>query len=102
MNLSDSTVFTELFMMVSGGRAGGFLLKSTIISTVLSPVELQVVKTTPDSQLLNLLSVSRYLLSACDLLQVEFQQTSKQSSDTCNLFDGTYAGFPQTVHFLSN
>ncbi len=58
-NLSDSTVFTELFMMVSGGRAGWFLLKSTIISSCFEHVELQVVKTTPDSQLLNLLSVSR-------------------------------------------
>ncbi len=47
-----------LFMMVSGGRAGGCLLKSTIISTVLS-IKLQAVKTAPDSQLLNLLSVSR-------------------------------------------
>ncbi len=35
-NLNDSTAVTVLFMMVSGGRAGGFLLKSTIISTVLS------------------------------------------------------------------
>ncbi len=35
-NLNDSTAVTLLFMMVSGGRAGGFLLKSTIISTVLS------------------------------------------------------------------
>ncbi len=50
-NLNDSTAVTVLFMMVSGG----FLLKSTVISTV----KLQVVKTTPDSQLFNLLSVSR-------------------------------------------
>ena len=57
-NLNDSTAATMLFMMVSGGRTVGFLLKSTIISTVLS-VRLQVVKTAPDSQLLNLLSVSR-------------------------------------------
>ncbi len=35
-NLNDSTAVTVLFMMVSGGRAGGVLLKSTIISTVLS------------------------------------------------------------------
>ncbi len=35
-NLNDSTAVTVLFMMVSGGSAGGFLLKSTIISTVLS------------------------------------------------------------------
>ncbi len=35
-NLNDSTAVTVLFMMVRGGRAGGFLLKSTIISTVLS------------------------------------------------------------------
>ncbi len=26
-NLNDSTAFTELFMIVSGGRAGGFFLK---------------------------------------------------------------------------
>ncbi len=30
-----STVVSVLFMMVSGGEQGGFLLKSTIISTVL-------------------------------------------------------------------
>ncbi len=35
-NLNDSTAATVLFMVVSGGSAGGFLLKSTIISTVLS------------------------------------------------------------------
>ncbi len=35
-NLNDSTAVTVLFMMVSGGRAEVFLLKSTIISTVLS------------------------------------------------------------------
>ncbi len=35
-NLNDSTAVTVLFMMVSRGSAGGFLLKSTIISTVLS------------------------------------------------------------------
>ncbi len=35
-NLNDSTAVTVLFMMVSGGRAGGYLLKSTITSTVLS------------------------------------------------------------------
>ncbi len=35
-NLNDSTAVTVLFMMVSGGEQGGFLLKSTIISTVLS------------------------------------------------------------------
>ncbi len=63
-NLNDFTAATVLSMMVSGGSAGGFLLKSTIISTVLS-VELQVVKTAPVSQLLNLLSVSR-LVSVLD------------------------------------
>ncbi len=35
-NLNDSTAATVLFMMVRGGRAGGVLLKSTIISTVLA------------------------------------------------------------------
>ncbi len=49
-NLNDSTAVTVLFMMVSGGSAGGFLLKSTIIS--FEHIELQVVKTAPDSQLL--------------------------------------------------
>ncbi len=58
-NLNESTVVTMLFMMVSGGSAGGFLLKSTIISTVLSVFVLQVVKIAPDRQLFNLLSVSR-------------------------------------------
>ncbi len=60
-NLNDSTAVTVLFMMVSGGSAGGFLLKSTIISTCFKRVKLQVVKTAPDSQLLNLLSVSRLI-----------------------------------------
>ncbi len=35
-NLNDSTADTVLFMMVSGGESGGVLLKSTIISNVLS------------------------------------------------------------------
>ncbi len=38
-NLNDTTVVTELLMMVKGGVGGaaeGFLLKSMIISTVLS------------------------------------------------------------------
>ncbi len=42
-----------------GESRGVSLLKSTIISTVLKRVKLQVVKTAPDSQLLNLLSVGR-------------------------------------------
>ncbi len=58
-NLNDSTAVTVLFMMVSGGRAGGFLLKSTIISTVLNVLSSRLFKTAPDSQLLNLLSVGR-------------------------------------------
>lgn len=33
-NLNDSTAATVLFMMVNGGSAGGFRLKSTIIATV--------------------------------------------------------------------
>ncbi len=64
-SLNDCTVVTVLFVMVSGGRAGGFLLKSTIISTVLSVLSSRLVKTAPDSQLLNLLSVSR-LVTALD------------------------------------
>ncbi len=40
-------------------RGGGGFLKSTIISTDLSMLSSRVVKTAPDNQLLNLLSVSR-------------------------------------------
>ncbi len=39
-NLNDSTAVTVLFMMVSGGRAGGFLLKYTSrLITVLNEVD---------------------------------------------------------------
>ncbi len=58
-NLNDSTAVTELFMMVSGGEQGGILLKSTIISTVLSVLSSRLFKTAPESQLHDLLSVSR-------------------------------------------
>ncbi len=57
-NLNDSTAVTVLFMMVSGGRAG----VSPEVHDHLhcfERVKLQVVKTAPDSQLLNLLSVGR-------------------------------------------
>ncbi len=64
-NLNDSTAVTVLFMIVSGGERGGFLLKSTIISMGLS-VKLQVVKTAPDSQLFNLLSVPLGLVTVLD------------------------------------
>ncbi len=56
-NLNDTTAVTVLFMMVSLGRAGGFLLKSTIISTVLSVLSSRLLK--PDSQLFNILSLGR-------------------------------------------
>ncbi len=59
-NLNDSTAVTVLFMMVSGGRAGGGV--SPEVHDHLrgfERVKLQVVKTAPDSQLLNFLSVSR-------------------------------------------
>ncbi len=59
-NLNDSTAVTVLFMMVSGGRAGGVLLKSTIISTVLSVLRSRLLRL-HQSQLLNLLSVSRLI-----------------------------------------
>ncbi len=55
-NLNDSV--TVLFMMVSGGRAGGFLLKSMIISTVLSVFSSRLLKTL-GSQILSFLTVSR-------------------------------------------
>ncbi len=43
-NLNVSTVVTVLSMMVSGGSAGGFLLKSMIISTVLSLLSSRLLK----------------------------------------------------------
>ncbi len=51
------------WVRVSGGRAGGLLLKSTIISTVLSVLSSRLLRL--HSQLLNLLSVSR-LVTALD------------------------------------
>ncbi len=73
-NLNDSTAVTVLFMMVSGGRAGGFLLKPTIIHGF-ERVQLQVVKTAPDSQLLNLMSVSKLvtILNEADQCGVIFR-----------------------------
>ncbi len=58
-NLNDSTAVTVLFMMVSGGRAGGVSPEVHDHLHCFERVKLQVVKTAPDSQLLNLLSVSR-------------------------------------------
>ncbi len=60
-NLNDSTAVTVLFMMVSEGVQGvfSFHLHSS------ERVQLQVVKIAPNSQLLNLLSVSR-LVSILD------------------------------------
>ncbi len=53
-NLNDSTAVTVLFMMVRGGAPD---VHDHLHS--FERVKLQVVKTAPDSQLLNLLSVSR-------------------------------------------
>ncbi len=58
-NLNDSTVVTVLFMMVSGGRAWVVPPEVHDHLHCFERVELQVVKTAPDSQLLNLQSVSR-------------------------------------------
>ncbi len=55
-NLNNSTAVTVLFMMVYGGEQGGFSYDHL---HCFEHVQLQVVKTAPDSQLLNLLSVSR-------------------------------------------
>ncbi len=59
-NLNDSTAVTVLFMTVSGRRAGDWvLLKVHNRLHCFERVKLMIVKTAPDSQLLNLLSVSR-------------------------------------------
>ncbi len=63
-NLNNSSAATVLFMMVSGGSAGGFLQVHYHLHSF-ERVQLQVVVTAPDSQLLNLLSVSR-LVSVLD------------------------------------
>ena len=47
-NLNCSSVATVLFIMLSWGSAGGFLLKS------FEHVQLQVIVTAPDSQLFKL------------------------------------------------
>ncbi len=58
---NDSTAVTVLFMMVSGGEQGGPRSFPQVHDHLHSfeRVKLQVVKTAPESQLLNLLSVSR-------------------------------------------
>ncbi len=53
--LNDSTAVTVLLMMVSGGRVSPEVHDHL---HCFERVKLQVVKTAPDSQLLNLLSVS--------------------------------------------
>ncbi len=57
-NLNDSTAVTVLFVMVSGGRAGGggVLLKSTIISTVLSVLSSRSLTSCPVSRLVTVLN----------------------------------------------
>ncbi len=64
-NLNDSTVVTVLFMMVSEGSAEGGPPEVYYRLHSFERFELQVVVTAPDSQLLNLLSVSR-LVSILD------------------------------------
>ncbi len=56
-NLNDSTAVTVLFMMVKGG----FSPEIHKHLHCFERVQLQVVKNAPDSQLLNLLSVSRLI-----------------------------------------
>ncbi len=58
-NLNDSTAVTVLFMMVSGGESRGVSPEVHDHLHCFERVKLQVVKTAPDSQLLNLLSVGR-------------------------------------------
>ncbi len=60
-NLNVSTVVTVLSMMVSGGRAGGVSSEVHDHLHSFECVKLQVVKTAPDSQVFNLLSVSRLI-----------------------------------------
>ncbi len=57
-NLNDSTVVTVLFMMMSGVECRE-VPPEVYHLHCFERVKLQVVKTAPDSQLLNLLSVSR-------------------------------------------
>ncbi len=67
-NQNDSTAVTVLFMMVCGGRVGGKVCVCVwgggypeVLDHLryFERVKLQVVKTAPTSQLLNLLSVRR-------------------------------------------
>ncbi len=58
-NLNDSTAVTMLFMMGTGGGGGGGSPEVHDHLHCFKRVKLQVVKTAPDSQLLNILSVCR-------------------------------------------
>ncbi len=58
-NLNDYSAVTVLFMMVSGGESRGFLLKSTIISTVLSVLSSRLLRLHQTASSLTSLSVSR-------------------------------------------
>ncbi len=63
-NLNDSTAVTMLFMMGSGGESGGggpFQVHDHFHCFEHVQQQLQVIKTLPDSQPLNLLSVSRLI-----------------------------------------
>ncbi len=57
-NLNDSTAVTVLFMMVSGERVGEFLLKSMIISTVLSVLSTRLFRLHQTASSLAMLSPS--------------------------------------------
>ncbi len=59
-DLNNSTAVTVLFMMVKGGEQGGGPEVHDHLHCF-ECVKLQVVKTAPDSQLLNLLSVSKLI-----------------------------------------
>ncbi len=73
-NLNDSTAPTVLSMMVSGGSVWGVPPELYYHLYCFEHVEIQVV-TAPDSQLLNLQSVSR-LVSILDEVNDCRQQTS--------------------------
>ncbi len=61
-NLNDSTAVPVLFMMVSGGRAGGVSPEVHDHLHGFERVKLQVVETAPDSQLHNLPDQHFYFL----------------------------------------
>ncbi len=84
------------------GRAGGFKLKSMIFSTVLSVFSSRLFQAAPDSQLLNLLSVSWFvtILDEADQCGVIYKLQELDRGVFRSVFPNPVPGGTPTVHIL--